>query len=241
MFSYYGSKSKIIDRYPEPAYSVIVEPFCGSARYALKYWKREVHINDLDPTIYGVWKWIVGATKNDIRALPKKLEQGKRIDEYTQLSQVERDLIGFAACYGTSGPAQHAPTRWATVGSNTAYHRLVTDLIHWQGRLSHWTVTNKSWHELENIEASWYIDPPYQKQGGKHYKKSAKEIDFVALGKWCMKCRGQVIVCEGTGADWLPFRPLIKAARRTNDRNNSSYSELIYTRSDRIAPGHFNL
>jgi len=41
MFSYYGSKSKIVDCYPAPRYDKIIEPFAGSARYSLKWWNRE--------------------------------------------------------------------------------------------------------------------------------------------------------------------------------------------------------
>jgi len=33
MFSYYGSKSKIVDYYPPPKHKRIIEPFAGSARY----------------------------------------------------------------------------------------------------------------------------------------------------------------------------------------------------------------
>jgi site-specific DNA-adenine methylase len=35
MFSYYGSKSKIVKYYPCPAHDKIIEPFAGSARYSL--------------------------------------------------------------------------------------------------------------------------------------------------------------------------------------------------------------
>jgi site-specific DNA-adenine methylase len=37
MFSYYGSKSKIIDHYPAPKFNKIIEPFAGSARYLASF------------------------------------------------------------------------------------------------------------------------------------------------------------------------------------------------------------
>jgi len=46
MFNYYGSKSKIIHLYPKPIFNKIIEPFAGSARYALKYFDREVLLVD---------------------------------------------------------------------------------------------------------------------------------------------------------------------------------------------------
>lgn len=42
MFSYYGSKSKIIRYYSEPKHDIIIEPFAGSAQYAFKYWDKQV-------------------------------------------------------------------------------------------------------------------------------------------------------------------------------------------------------
>ena len=57
MFSYYGSKSKIIKKYPEPIYNTIIEPFAGSAGYALEYWNRDVIITDTYEKVYKVWKY----------------------------------------------------------------------------------------------------------------------------------------------------------------------------------------
>jgi len=37
MFSYYGSKKKIVKYYPEPVHDVIIEPFAGAAWYSLEY------------------------------------------------------------------------------------------------------------------------------------------------------------------------------------------------------------
>jgi site-specific DNA-adenine methylase len=37
MFSYYGTKKRIVNKYPEPKYDKIIEPFCGAAQYSLKY------------------------------------------------------------------------------------------------------------------------------------------------------------------------------------------------------------
>ncbi len=46
MFSYYGSKSKVVDLYPSPKFGKIIEPFAGSARYSLKYFDRDVLLVD---------------------------------------------------------------------------------------------------------------------------------------------------------------------------------------------------
>ena len=62
-------------------------------------------------------------------------------------------------------------------------------------------------YNLDNEEATWFIDPPYQ-FGGEWYVKSTKDINFTKLAEWCMNRNGQVIVCENTKADWLPFKPM---------------------------------
>lgn len=46
MWSYYGSKEGIKRIYPKPLHTHIIEPFAGTAKYALLYWDREVTIVD---------------------------------------------------------------------------------------------------------------------------------------------------------------------------------------------------
>ena len=57
MFSYYGSKSKIVDYYPPPKYGKIIEPFAGSARYSLRFWQKDVLLVDKYPVIIEVWNY----------------------------------------------------------------------------------------------------------------------------------------------------------------------------------------
>ena len=71
MFSYYGSKSKIVDYYPPPKHKKIIGPFAGSARYSLKYWQNGVLLVDKYEVVYNVWKYLQQASKTDILGLPK--------------------------------------------------------------------------------------------------------------------------------------------------------------------------
>jgi len=71
MFSYYGSKSKIVDYYPPPKHKRIIEPFAGSARYSLKYWQNDVLLVDKYPVIIEVWNYLKNASVNDILKLPR--------------------------------------------------------------------------------------------------------------------------------------------------------------------------
>ena len=76
-------------------------------------------------------------------------------------------------------------------------------------KVKHWEIRNGDYTDLDNIEATWFIDPPYQ-YGWKYYRYNNKGIDYVKLADWCKNRNGQVIVCENTKADWLDFKPLVE-------------------------------
>lgn len=72
MFSYYGSKSKVVKYYPEPMYDTIIEPFAGSARYSLHgdNWKRNVILVDKYDVICSIWSFLIKAKEEDVLSLP---------------------------------------------------------------------------------------------------------------------------------------------------------------------------
>jgi len=74
MWSYYGSKSKVIDLYPSPKFDKIIEPFAGSARYALKYFDRDVLLVDKYPVIVDLWKWLQKVSEADINTMQEYQE-----------------------------------------------------------------------------------------------------------------------------------------------------------------------
>lgn len=88
MFSYYGSKSRVVDLYEPPKYGVIIEPFAGSARYSLKYFDREIELYDTYSVVTDIWKWLQSCSEKDILSLPK-LTKGAKISEMN-LSKEER-------------------------------------------------------------------------------------------------------------------------------------------------------
>lgn len=234
MFNYFGSKGgKLLDLYPKPLYDQIIEPFAGSARYALRYYERDVWINDLDPVIYEVWQWLLQATPRDIRSLPE-LRYHEKLTDYTQLSDTERKVLGFCTNLNTAVPS-NTVTEFAS--SNKLMRRFKQRALFYCPRIRHWRLTNLSYAELPNLRATWYIDPPYQVQG-KSYKHGPEGIDFSHLAEWCKERRGQVMVCEGIGATWLPFRPLTpprkrERMRRHVDKTKPRYRELLWYRSDK--------
>lgn len=70
MFSYYGSKSKLVNLYPRPQHGKIIEPFAGSARYSLKYFENEIELYDLSAYVIEVWNYLINASEKDVLTLP---------------------------------------------------------------------------------------------------------------------------------------------------------------------------
>jgi site-specific DNA-adenine methylase len=69
-FSYYGSKWSLGRHYPAPSHGTIVEPFAGSAGYALFHSDRRVLLVDSDPVVAGLWQYLIRASAAEIRSLP---------------------------------------------------------------------------------------------------------------------------------------------------------------------------
>ena len=205
MFNYYGSKSKITDLYPPPEFDEIIEPFAGSARYACHYHTHDVLLVEINPIIAQIWRFLINdATPEGIIGLPDPSE-GDRISSYTQLSQVERDLMGF--CAGGSGVSRPYDKVTSRPIKNSQWYCAKKRIAKMVPRVRHWRIVETSYENVRiNPEATWFVDPPYAGPAGTGYKYSS--IDYKRLAEWCLARRGQLIVCEGVGADWLPFEPL---------------------------------
>jgi site-specific DNA-adenine methylase len=195
MFSYYGSKSKVVHLYPSPKFSKIIEPFAGSARYSLKYFDRDVLLVDTYPVIVDLWKWLQKATPADILCLPE-MHEGQSLDCF-DIPKEAKYLIGFCINGGSAQPKKTMKD-FSTWNEN---RRAIANSLY---KIKHWKIELGDYRNIPNQEATWFIDPPYQ-FGGEWYVKNNKHINYPALGDWCKSRDGQIIVCENTKADWLPF------------------------------------
>ena len=74
------------------------------------------------------------------------------------------------------------------------------------------------------MTATWFIDP-LEQLGRSTYSYNAIN-DYRLLARWCRARPGRVIVCEGRGASWLPFRRLC----RQHVGTGRSYDEIVWTR-----------
>lgn len=222
MWGYYGSKSKIVKHYPPPKFDTIIEPFAGTAQYSLKYWEHDVILIEKYSVISNLWKWLQVCSKDDILNT-RQLKFGENTDDFEWDCPEQKDLVGFIITGAPSMPKKTA-SKWKTViRPNTQQYKLnlIADNL---DKIRHWKIIEGDYLEdSPDIEATWFIDPPYV-VGGKYYRHGSKNIDYNALGTWCMERKGQVIVCESDNQQWLPFEPLI-----TSRGNRYQHKEYIWT------------
>ena len=204
MFYFYGRKFRIANKYPEPIYDTIIEPFSGSAAYSMLYYNKNVILNDKDEKIYKLWKYLINVNKHDIEKLPI-LKKGESLnnDNFNYLTETEKILIGFYLNPGSAVPKKSPGNYCAWNEKNKI--RLINDLF----KIRHWTIYNKDYKDINNIEATWFIDPPYQGNGGKYYRLGNKYINYNELKEWILNRKGQIIVCENSEANWMDFKPLV--------------------------------
>lgn len=198
MFSYYGSKSKVIDLYPAPRYGKIIEPFAGSARYALKYWDRDVLLVDKYEVIVRIWKWLQAASEVEISGLPD-IASGQSVDEF-DIPIEAKWLMGFCINRGSAQPK-------TTAKDFNSWNSDKTNISANLSKIRHWKIQLGDYRDIPNQEATWFIDPPYQ-CGGEYYRLGNKYIDYGSLRRWSESRNGQIIVCENTKAKWMPFSPI---------------------------------
>ena len=216
MFSYYGRKSKIIKHYPKPVHDKIIEPFAGSAAYSMIYFDRDVLLVEKYDLLVNLWNWLIKeATEKDILDLPK-VKQGVLISDFEWLSKEEKWLMGFCLNRGSSQPKNKVAK--FSDGWENVKKRISGDLH----KIRHWNVVGADYKDIENVPATWFIDPPYQ-YGGKWYKH--KSINYTELLEYSKSRNGQVIVCENTKADWIDLIPLV----RIQGAKNSNTTEALWT------------
>lgn len=204
MFYYYGRKQKIFNYYPKPKYDIIIEPFAGSAAYSMNYYDRNVILIEKDKRIASLWKYLIDVDPEEILSLPL-INNGQSLndDEFGDLTDNQKSIIGFFLNPGSSQPKKSPGKFCAWTIENR--QKLSKDVL----KVKHWTVINSDYKNIENHKATWFIDPPYQGNGGQYYKHGNQGFDYTELNQWVMSRNGEVIVCENSEADWMDFTPLV--------------------------------
>jgi site-specific DNA-adenine methylase len=204
MFYYYGRKQKIFNKYPKPEFDTIIEPFAGSAAYSMNYYMKNVILIEKDAKIASLWRYLISVEPNEILNLPI-LTKGQSLNNniFDYLSNDQKSLIGFFLNPGSSQPKKSPGKFCAWTEENRK--RLSVDVT----KVKHWTIIEGDYKEIQNQDATWYVDPPYQGNGGQYYKHGNKNFDYKVLKNWIMERKGEVIVCENSEANWMGFKPLV--------------------------------
>jgi site-specific DNA-adenine methylase len=208
-FSYYGGKWRdALKLYPEPKHDTIVEPFAGSAGYALRYSGKKVILCEVDPTIAEIWLYLKKVSSAEIMGLADVPSDGS-VDDLKACDEAKW-LVGLWLNRAVTSPRKR-PSKWMRDGIRPGSfwgQRVRLTIAKQLPYIRHWKIFNCSYEDCPDIEsATWFVDPPYQ-AAGQFYRYGSKLIDYEKLATWCKARSGQVIVCENAGADWLPFRHL---------------------------------
>lgn len=207
---YFGAKWRAAPFYPAPRHTTIIEPFAGAAGYSLRHAERAVILVERDPRVAEVWRWLIGSSPADLRAIPLV----ECVDDLPAATpEGARLLVGFGFGAGDSRPRRRMSPMIRRDGG-WPRERLASQVA----AIKHWRIIEGDYTEAPDLEATYFVDPPYQIAGARdtrpgargrvRYPHGADAIDFMALGQWCRTRQGQVIACENVGATWLPFEPL---------------------------------
>lgn len=247
-FSYYGGKWRAAKHYPAPTYDTIVEPFAGAAGYATNYYQRNVVLVEKNPKIAAVWRYLVRASAAEILRIPL-IAPGQMVADVATECEEQQWLIGLALNPGGSAPKASRGKDWTGADYSTknkmnswtyAFRERVAGQV---DHIRHWRVIEGDYTAAPDIQATWFIDPPYAGTPGRCYPNGSQALDFAALAHFCRSRSGQTIVCEAHGAEWLPFQPLgarVKCTPTKNHGGRKHSAEAIWVNEATTARAVYN-
>lgn len=225
---YYGGKWRAAPRYPAPRYDTIVEPFAGAAGYSLRYADRRVTLIERYAVVAELWRYLIAVSPSEIRAIPCV----ESVDDLPAwVPPGGRSLVGFALNNATVSPCR-------TLSAGSKRNREAGSMIYGWGEamrdrvasqvdaIKHWTIIEGDYTQAPDVEATWFVDPPYSNRAGSYYVHH--DIEYAALGAWCRTRRGQTIACENDGATWLPFVPFAKFQKNAMSGAKGGSREAIW-------------
>ncbi len=180
-----------------------------------------------------IWRWLIGVGVDEVLAIP---EVDAVADLPAWVPQAARWLVGFNLGAQlkrpqhrlSSGLAERRERGWCEGWSAAMRSRVAAQV----GAIRHWRVVEGEYTAASDIEATWFIDPPYRGPGY-GYVHGSKGLDYEALARWSRARHGQTIVCEAGGADWLPFAPFSEVVGMCGGAAGARSREAIWTRDDR--------
>lgn len=229
-FSYIGSKYTMAPLYGAPRFTIVIEPFCGSAAYSVRHNAKKAILIDKFPKIVKIWQYLISASPTDIMKLPIDFEKVSLLD----IPDGAKYLIGFWISKGDAEP-KDTRSAWARQYRDSLNCRVWNEAVRYRiasqvDLIKNWEAYHGDYEISPDLEATWFIDPPYKERGRACYNNW--KLDFDILEHFCNTRKGQLIVCEGSDAKWMPFLPLANQ-RGTFGKNRTGISpEYAYIRDN---------
>jgi site-specific DNA-adenine methylase len=199
MFYYYGRKKRIAKHYPPPNCGTIIEPFAGAAAYSLHgdNWKKRIILIEKDPRVAEIWRWFIDdATLSDIQKLPD-LKVGDQSSEFLHIIHAATKMAFKFKRINVTPVLERNWEISRRVFAKNLY------------KIKHWKIICGDYSEAPDIEATWFIQPPYKGVPGMGYGYGSNLLDYPQLAAWAKSRKGEIIFCEGENGDYLPFTSLI--------------------------------
>jgi len=212
MFSYFGRKLRTGLVYPKPQHSLVIEPFAGSMAYSLLHRPEKALGIEANPLVVETWHRICSLSEQEITDYPTP-ELGETTNDHWLIQ---------AAFSEHSSEAKERAWNVRMVKNIEAQKKFAIKHLEYANTSIEYALG--SYKDAPDIEATWFIDPPYQ-HVTKGYLRS--DIDYSEIAEFCVSRKGQVIVCEQEGADWLPFKYLTAL----KGGNNKYSNEMVWTNS----------
>jgi len=160
--------------------------------------KKDVILVEKDPKVAEIWQWLINqATPERILAMPD-LKIGEKSSEFLQIIHAATKM---AFHYKTIKVTPVLARNWQIS------KKYMADNLY---KIKHWQIICADYSEAPDIEATWFIDPPYKEDSGKGYRYSSDLIDYEHLAHWAKNRQGEIIFCEGSHGNYLPFQPLLE-------------------------------
>ncbi len=239
LFKWFGAKWQASKYYPRPKYPSILEPFAGSACYALRNSsaRTDVTLAESNLNVYNLWDWLIHeASEHDIREIPINLKEGTNILD-VGLTRGQSLLLkhwqrtnNVGNCW-TISPWGNKPGQF-TANTRARVANEVYLVKRWKVYRDGFSAMRASLGAVENPLSTWFVDPCYQY----NYQYGCGETDYGLVAEMVKMHEGQAIVCEakcpktGKIPNWLPFRFFRRTVTsRRKSTNNHHSSELIWT------------
>jgi hypothetical protein len=211
--------------YPTPKFNTIIEPFSGSAAYTCFHLLKDPELNailcDKDDNVAEAWDFLLKCSEDDIINYPKP-----KIGEYAY------DFL-IKTCSVSNASSKCIKMKY-TERIDEVFEIQKRRILKFLNIRSRIIFKHGEYSDLENIEGTWFIDPPYQVlttsntpfSNGDGYSKDCGtcNINFQKLANYCKERKGQVIVCEKEGANWLPFVEF----KKNKTSLNKTYKEVFW-------------